>query len=102
MEAVKIKNSEVKKIKKVLKSGTMFVNKYRAQISEFLNEGNRYKVFKFGLTRNSCKELTVACSLYIDGQTHHYLKELTGEELQRCMKELGSNVTISLDEKVKK
>ena len=98
IKALSIKDVNAKKIKNVLQKITRFINKFRIPIAEFLNEGSRYKIVHIKITRFNSNDLKLGISLYIDGQTHYDLDDLTSEELQRCMNKLGSKVIVKKEQ----
>ena len=95
MKNLLVTNSNSKKTREAIRKVSTFIRKMQTPISDFLNENNKYKNFHISLTKFNNNDLELSISVYEDGQPHCYLKSITVDELQRCLKELGSKVVIS-------
>ena len=67
-----------------------FLRLNKKLIATFLDkEDGRYKLFSCIFTTFHTRNFIVECAVYVAGDNHVYLEELTEAELRRCLKEIG-------------
>jgi len=91
-----LKKFPVKKITDVLS----FARKHRKVLAEFLSEGDEFRSVEIDIGRYSSGNCNADLLLYQVPQSVS-IPKLTTRALQKALKELGSKVTVSSDEKVK-